>query len=140
MPAWIPSEAAEARAAAQQTANALGVLHLYTDALDPDGTTTLADFTAAEATFDDYAPITVTAWYNPIAVAPDGFMISMPSQQFQQGATTPVVTNMIRGAYYVSAGGDILYATRFDADIPVDQAYAGVPVQLVDVFLGGFGA
>lgn len=138
MPAWIPMEAALARAEAAQTANAGGSLHLYTDALDPDGDTTQADYEAAEADFDDYGAITVAAWYDPILAGGQAYIVTMPPQQFAQGGSDPVVSNIIRGAYYLSAGGDILYATRFSQDIPVEVANAGVPVELVDVYATGF--
>ena len=138
MPGWIPMEAAVARAEAQQTLNALGTLHLYTDALTPTGSTTKAEFVAAEADFDDYAAITVTAWYDPILAGGAALLLTMPPQQFQQGASDPVVGNIIRGAYYLSAGGDILYATRFTQDVPIEVAHAGVPVEIVDIFATGF--
>lgn len=138
MPAWIPMEAALGRAEAQQTANAGGTLHLYTDALDPDGVTDKAAYVAAEADFDDYAAITVAAWYDPILAGGSAFILTMPPQQFSQGASDPVITNLIRGAYYLNAGGDLLYATRFSQDLPVEVAHAGVPVELVDIYATGF--
>lgn len=138
MPGWIPMEAALGRAEAQQTLNAGGTLHLYTDALDPDGTTDKAAFVAAEADFDDYAAITVAAWYDPILAGGSAFILTMPPQQFSQGATDPTTPNMIRGCYYLSAAGDLLYATRFTTDVPVEVAHAGVPVELVDIYATGF--
>ena len=138
MPAWVPFEAAYNRAVAQRTANANGTLHLYTDALTPTAATTQAEYEAAEATFDDYTAITVTAWFTPILGTGNSFLLGMPEQQFQQGGTTPSTPNMIRGAFYKSAGGVILYAQRFAADVPIQVPYAGVPVELVDVFATGF--
>lgn len=138
MPGWIPLEAALARAEGQQTINALGTLHAYTDALTPDGSTTKSDYVAAECNFDDYAPITVTAWYDPILAAGQAFLLTMPPQQFSQGATDPVVPNTVRGLYYLSAGGELLYATRFSQDVPIEVAHAGFPAEIVDVFTTGF--
>lgn len=138
MAGWIPVEACLARATAQQTANANSTLHLFKDTLTPTGATTKADLVANEADFDDYAPITVTAWYDPILSPGGGYLITMPPQQFRQGATDPVTPNQIRGFYVLDAGGSLLYAGTFNADIPVEVAYAGVPVQVVDVFTTGF--
>lgn len=140
MAAWIPMEAALARAEAAQLLAAGGSLHLYTDALTPDGLTTKAQFVANEADFDDYAPITVTAFYDPILAGGSAYIVTMPQQQFSQGATDPTTPNQIRGAYYLAAGGELLYATRFSVDIPVEVAHAGVPVELVDVYPTGFSA
>lgn len=138
MAAWIPLEAAYERATDQRTAVAGGTLHLYQDTLTPTGTTTKANYEDNEADFDDYAPITVATWYTPILSANGAFLLTMPQQQFQQGGTTPVTPNQIRGFYYLDSGGELMYAGRFAADIPVDVAYAGVPVELIDVYATGF--
>lgn len=139
MAGWVPMEAALARAEAAKALAAGGSLRLYTDALTPDGNSTKADFEAAQATFDDYAPKTIGAFYDPILAGGSAYIVTMPPQQFAQGAVDPIVPNNIRGAYYLSAAGDLLYATRFTTDVPVTVAHTGVPVELVDVYATGFG-
>lgn len=138
MPGWIPMTAARDRADAAQTAAAGGSLKLYQDTLTPDGNTVLADYDANEADYDDYAAIVVAAWFAPILVTGGGYIVTMPPQQFAQGNTDPVVPNTIRGAYYVSAGGDLMYAIRFDTDVPIAAANAGLIAEIVDVYATGF--
>ena len=138
MPGWIPMTAARDRADAAQAAAAGGTLHLYQDTLDPDGNTDEATFDANEADFDDYAAATIAAWFNPILVEGGGYIITMPPTQFAQGNTDPVVPNIIRGAYYKSAGGDLMYAIRFPEDIPISAANAGLIAEIVDVYATGF--
>lgn len=138
MPGWIPMEAALDRAKAAQTLAAGGSLRLYQSTLTPTGATTKAEFEAAIATFDDYANKVIAAWYDPILAGGSAYILTMPPQQFSQGAVDPTVPNIIRGAYYLDSTGKLLYATRFAQDIPVQVANAGVPVEIVDVFTTGF--
>ena len=49
-----------------QTALVNSVLHLFKSSFTPTPANVLADYTAAEADYDSYNPITIAAWQNPI--------------------------------------------------------------------------
>lgn len=138
MSAWVPMTAALNRAVAQQTLNANGSLRLYTDALTPTGATAKAAYEAAQPTFNGYAPIAVAAWYAPILGGAGSYLLTMPAKQFICTPADPITPENVRGFYYLDNAGNLVYAGRFAADIPIAAANAGVPVQIVDVFSTGF--
>jgi hypothetical protein len=120
-----------------QTVLALSVLHLFKDGLNPDPSTPLADYTAAEADYDTYAAITLTAWNNPILAPGTGYMTMSPAVQFAVGPSDPVTPNLIQGCYMLDAAGNLRLVVIFDAPLPMQVAGQGIPIQLSWLFPTG---
>lgn len=121
----------------RKTALASSVLHLFKDGFTPNPSTPLSSYTANEADYDSYAPITLTTWNNPILAPGSGYMIESPYAQFETGSSDPVTGNMIAGCYVVDAGGKLRMAVVFDQPVPMQLAHQGIPIQLIDLFPTG---
>lgn len=134
---FIPLAGCLANALQQQTAFAASLLHLFQSTFMPDPSNVLADYTAAEATYDTYAAIEMTTWFDPILAPGSGFMINSPEVQFSTGDTDPVVTNLIGGCYLVDATGHLRITIIFTAAIPMQLAYQGIPINIVYLFPTG---
>jgi len=133
---FFPLEGCRESATEMQTVLASSVLHLFQDSLDPDPSTPLADYTAAEADFTGYAAETLTAWNTPILAPGTGYMIGSPLVQFEVGAA-PSVTNVINGCYLVDAAGDLRMVVIFTSPIPMQLDGQGLPINLVWLFPTG---
>jgi len=118
----------------RQTALALSILHLAKSTLVPTGSTTKAEFLAAEADYDAYAPLTLTAWNDPILAPGSGYMIVSPLAQFEVGAVDPVVGNVIGSWFIVDAAGKLRTAGTFEAPIPMQVAGQGIPMNIQLLF------
>jgi hypothetical protein len=96
-------------------------VHLYKNNLNPDPTTPLATFTAAQADYTGYAAVSVGVWGAPY-IAIDGLAhVTAPSKQFQ--ATDAVNPNTIYGAYATNTGGTVLiYFVVFDTPVSLINA------------------
>lgn len=134
---FIPLSGCLASALALQLAFADSVLHLFQALFTPTPSDPLASYTAAEATYDSYAPITMTAWLDPILAPGTGFMITSPEVQFSTGDADPVVPNVIGGCYLVDAAGKLRISVIFTTPIPFQMAYQGLPINLVYLFPTG---
>lgn len=133
---FFPLEGCRESATEMQTVLASSVLHLFQDSLDPDPSTPLADYTAAEADFTGYAAETLTAWNTPILAPGTGYMIGSPLVQFEVGAA-PATTNVINGCYLVDAAGDLRMVVIFTSPIPMQLDGQGLPINLVWLFPTG---
>lgn len=120
-----------------QTALANSVLHLFKDALAPDPSTPLADYTTDEADYTGYAAVTYAAWNDPILAPGSGFMIGSPLAQFTTGAGPVTTTNSIAGCYLVDAAGKLRLTVVFTDVIPMQLPYQGIPINLVWLFPTG---
>jgi hypothetical protein len=134
---FAPVSGCGVSAAAMQADLALSILHLFKATFVPNPSNVLADYTAAEADYDTYAPITITAWDNPILAPGSGYMILSGLQQFEVGAADPVVGNVIGGCYLVDAAGKIRQTVIFDAPVPMQFAGQGIPITLTILFPTG---
>lgn len=135
---FFPLEGCYTSAKAMQTALALSVLHLFTDALPaPTPSTVLAAYTAAEATFTNYAAATLTAWNDPILAPGSGYLIGSPLVQFETGTGPVTVTNNISGCYLVDAAGKLRLVVIFTDIIPMELPNQGIPLNLVWFFPTG---
>jgi hypothetical protein len=133
---FFPLEGCRESADEMRTVLASSVLHLFTDALNPDPSTPLADYTAAEADYTGYAAETLTAWHPPILAPGTGYMIGSPLVQFEVGAT-PTTTNVIAGCYLVDAAGDLRMTVIFTSPVPMQLDGQGIPLNLVWLFPTG---
>lgn len=115
---------------ARQTLLALSTLHLYTDA-GPDLTpsTTLAQLTAAEATYTGYLAKVFTTFPLPYVVPGGGVNLQGPTQQFQPTGTA--VGNLIKGWWLATAAGEIQIAGQFDALIPMSDVTNAIPLDVI---------
>lgn len=96
------------------------VCHLIQDEdLNPTPETLLADFTAAEADFTDYAAKAVTLT-EPANVGPD-VEGAVSTVNWNMTTDPPVVTNTIYG-YYLVADGDLVASEMFPAGQQVEMA------------------
>lgn len=95
-----------------------GSLRLFKNDFVPNKATLLADLTPAD--FDGYAAKTIVTW-GAAFLDPAGLATTLaPLQTWtQSGDTTP---NTIYGAYYVSVGGDLIWAERFATSIGMADA------------------
>jgi hypothetical protein len=108
-----------------------GSLRLYQNNLSPNRNTDLADL--VEATYSGYANKTVAIWGTSF-LDPQGFATSIaPVQTFASTADT--VANTVYGAYYLDAGGDLVWVERFAA--PAFFAEAGNTLNLVPKYQSG---
>lgn len=134
---FIPLSGCLASATAMQTALAASMMHLFQSTFVPTPSNVLADYTAAEATYDSYEAIEMTAWLAPILAPGTGFMIQSPEVQFSVGDTDPTTTNVIGGCYLVDAAGALRITVIFTAPFPMEAAYQGIPINLVYLFPTG---
>lgn len=134
---FIPLAGCEANAAAQQTAFAESVLHLFQSTFVPTPSNVLSDYTAAEADYTGYTAKTLTAWLDPILAPGTGFMINSPQVQFETGDTTPTTGNLIGGCYLVDAEGVLRLTIVFAQAVPFELAYQGLPIALTYLFPTG---
>lgn len=125
-----PLAGCQVTADALQTALALSVCHLFKSSFVPTPSDPLANYTAAEADYDAYAPKTMTAWNEPILSPGEGYMIVSPLVQFDVGVTDPVVGNVIGGCYLVDAAGKLRQTIIFTTPIPMQLAGQGIPVTI----------
>lgn len=135
---WYPLAGTLAQAEERQTAYAASVVHLFKSSLVPTPATVLADYEAAEADYDSYAPITLTAWAGPILAPGTGYMILSPGVLFTVGATDPVTPNTVGGFWLEDAAGDLRLVGMFEPTLPMQLAGQGIPLNLLDLFPTGF--
>lgn len=134
---FVPLAGCYANALQQQTAFAASLLHLFQASFIPTPSNVLADYTTAEADYDDYAAIEMTTWFAPILAPGTGYMIQSPEVQFATGSTTPVVPNTIGGCYLVDSTGALRFTIIFTAPVPMEQAHQGIPINIVWFFPTG---
>lgn len=120
-------------ATAARAARALSVIKLIKAPFEPTPADLVAAYDAAEADYDDYAPVTITAWLPPAAAAGGGSRITAPTVQFLCAADQ-VVANMIAGFWIELAAGDIILATVFDAPVPMAVLGDFIQVNPTEVF------
>ncbi len=131
-------EATRQQATERQDVYALSVIHLFQSSLTPTGSTTKAELEAAEADYDTYAPLTFTAWNDPILAPGTGYMIASPLVQFAIGLTDPVVSNVIGGFWFEDADGNVRGIGTYDPTLPMGMAGQGIDVNLIDLFPTGY--
>lgn len=127
---------AKLEAAAGKTRLALSVLHLFKAGFVPTPTTVKADFEANECDYDGYAPLTITAWSDPV-LAGVGYAIYAPTQTFPWVLDTDAIGNQAGGAWLETAAGVVYQYTIFDPTRPIqgpDQAIITTPT---DVYPAG---
>lgn len=134
---FIPLSGCLASALAMQTAFAASILHLFQSTFVPDPSNPLSDYTAAEATYDSYMALEMTAWNDPILAPGSGFMIQSPEVVFSVGDTDPDVPNIIGGCYLVDGAGKLRMTVIFTQPFPMQIAYQGIPINLVYLFPTG---
>lgn len=111
---FISQTGAYAEAVSAITAYANCTMHLYqSNLLTPTPLTTAAEFLAAEATSDGYAPATIATWSTPPVLAGSAWAIYAPTQTFRYTFDTGE-QNSIGGYFLLTAGGDLIGYTRFD--------------------------
>ncbi len=133
----IPLAGCLVDATAWRTSMANSKVHLFKSSFTPTASSPLADFTANEADYDDYAEQTITAWLAPILSSGSGYMVTSPLVQFTTGDTDPVVGNIIGGAYIVDANTKLRMYVVFTQPIPMQVAGQGIPVSLTAFFNTG---
>lgn len=131
---WTPLQGCQVDAAARKTALAASVLHLAKSTLVPTGSTTKAEFAAAEADYDDYAALTLTAWNDPILAPGSGYLIQSPMVQFEVGDVDPAVGNVIGSWWIEDSTGKLRTAGTFEAPIPMQVAGQGIPMTVTIFF------
>lgn len=124
-------------AAEMRAALANSVLHLFQESLSPNPSTPLSEYTAAEADYDGYAAVTISAWNAPILAPGSGYMIGSPLVQFVWTLDTDAVGNVIKGCYLVDSGGKLRLTVIFTELVPMELAGQGIPVNLVWFFPTG---
>jgi hypothetical protein len=135
---FVSQQGAYDQAVSAQTRYANCVMHLFQQSLiSPTPLNSAADFLAAEADFDGYAPATIATWADPVLAGP-AWAIYAPTQTFRFVYDTGVV-NSIGGYFLLTAGGDLIGYTTFDPAenaASMGQAIIRTPV---DVFPWGQG-
>lgn len=104
---WYPLSACKQNATERRTALAAGDVRLYKSSFLPTPSNVLADYIAAEADYDGYAPIAVANFLLPLLAPGSGWMINQPLVQFEYVDGVTHITNVIGGAFYVDAGAEI---------------------------------
>ena len=138
MPApFRPNSRALVLANAAQTAYALAVIKQFKAGFVPNPATVVADLDAVECDYDDYAPLTITAWFDPALAPSGGWQITAPTSQ-ALCAADQVVSNMVGGWWMELAAGDVFVIRQFDA--PVPMAVAGNFIQITPTEVFGNGA
>ena len=135
---FTPLQGCLQNATERQTALVNSVIHLFKASLSPNGSTPLADYTAAEADYDNYLPLTFAAWDDPILAPGSGYMIGSPLVQFEVGLTDPVTPNTIGGCWVEDAANKLRIAVIFDEPVPMQLAGQGLPINLVQLFPTNF--
>jgi hypothetical protein len=120
-PPFFPDSYTLVDANAKRTSLALSVLKLFKFGLVPTRTTLVASLDLAEADYDDYTPITITAWLAAVATPGGGSQISAATQQFTAVADQ-VVPNTIGGYWIELAGGTVVLIRQFDVPVPMVNA------------------
>jgi hypothetical protein len=109
-----------------------GTLHAYTSNHAPANGDTLATYTALEAAFGGYAPITCSAWgaayLNAANVAESDETVRVWTAS---GSGLPVT---VYGVFYKDVNGNLMYAELFQTPVPLSAA--GQTVAYQPVFTG----
>lgn len=134
---FFPMEGCLASATATRTAMASSILHCFKSDFVPEPTDPLSAYTAAEADYAGYDPITLTAWNVPLLAPGNGYMIASPLAQFTWTAEGEDVGNIIGGVYLVDSGGKARMTIIFTEPVPMQQAGQGFPLYLVWLFPTG---
>lgn len=138
MPApFRPNSRALALAIAARAAYAMSVIKQFKAGLVPTPATLVAELDAAECDYDDYAPITITAWLAAALAPSGGWQITAPTSQ-ALCAADQAVPNMVGGWWIELAAGDVFVIRQFDA--PVPMAIAGNFIQITPTEVFGNGA
>lgn len=137
MPApFRPNSRALALAIAARTAYALAVIKQFKAGFVPNPDTLVAELDAVECDYDDYAPITITAWL-PQGLAPGGgWQITAPTSQ-ALCAADQVVANMVGGWWIELASGAVFVIRQFDAPVPMALAGNFIQITPTEVFGNG---
>lgn len=135
-PPFRPNDYCETLATAAQTARALSVIKLFKAGFVPDPDTVVADLDAEECDFDDYAPITVTVWFDPAASPQGGWQITAPTSQFLCAALQ-AVPNMVGGWWLELAAGTVFMIRQFDNPVPMAEAGNFIQITPTEVFGNG---
>jgi hypothetical protein len=133
---FFPDVTCFADAAAKQTQLALSVMKLFKSGYAPPVGVTIALLTPHEANYDDYAPVTLTAWLAAIRSPSGGAQISSPVAQFKCVADQ-VVPNTIGGFWIETAAGVLQIVRQFDTPVPMVFANQGLDVNAVIVYPNG---
>jgi hypothetical protein len=130
--AQYPNGGALAIAAAVQALMAESIIHLYAAPITLSPNTTLAQLQAVEATYDGYAPKTVTAFNPPYLDPAGGATTASGYEQFNyETEASPGVTNNIYGLWVQDAAGVLIIVFAFDAPAPMAQEGDSVPVNVL---------
>jgi hypothetical protein len=86
--------------------------HLYQNVIAPTPTTPLASYT--EATFDGYAPISITAWGTPHVIANGQYAVA-PTTPLVWTPTGSTTSNTVYGYYIKDPAGNVIQAENFAA-------------------------
>jgi hypothetical protein len=121
-----PTSGALMLASTIQTYLASSKLRLFQSPITLTPATTHAALVAAEATFNGYSAITVTAWQAAYLASQGGASISSGYQQWN--FTTGSTTNMIYGFWLEDAAGNLVAAGSFDTPISMGAAGQSVPL------------
>lgn len=105
--------------ASKRTAYNGGDMALYQSSFEPDPTSVVGDFEAAEADFTGYARVTLAM--EAIAPDSDGGYVSISNSGFFQ-ATDGVAPNTIGGIFFETAAGAILSYYPFPVPIGITGA------------------
>ena len=134
---FTPVEACVQCATERKTVYALSVLNLFKSSFIPNPSSVKADYVAAVADYTTYAEETLTAWLGPILAPGSGAMIESPLVLFDTGATDPATGNVIGGSWLEDAAGKLRMCVIFDTPLPMQLAYQGIPISLVELFPTG---
>lgn len=137
---WYSLASCFKQAQERDTVYVNSVVKLYKSSLVPTPATLVAELDAAEADYDDYAPITIAAWAGPILAPGSGYEILSPAILFSTGVTDPVVPNTIGGFWLEDAAGVVRMVGIFDPALPMQIANQGIPLNLLDIFPTGYVA
>jgi hypothetical protein len=135
---FVPLSGCQRDALQMQTALANSVISLFKSSLAPTPSTSKAEYEAMEADYDDYAPITMSTWHDPILAPGSGYMIGSPLVQFEVGDTDPTTPNLIGGCWVEDATGHVRLAVIFTAPVPMQVAGQGIPINLIELFPTNF--
>lgn len=111
------------------------VMHLFQNTINPSPQTPLADFLAAEADYDGYAPLTIVAWGAPV-LAGVGYSIYAPTQTFRFVFSDGVV-NTIAGYFLVTSGGALKEYCVFGSPVPMSGNGMATIKTPIEVFSAG---
>jgi hypothetical protein len=122
------------QAGARQTYLALSVVRLFKAGFTPGVNTTLAELVANECDFDDYAPIPITTWNDPVLASVPGYTIDGGEVTFRCAAdqATP---NIVGGWWVNNAGGTVLVDIGvFDPTRPMQLALQSIKIVPTELF------